>query len=377
MPGGKMKKLIVGAALTALGAGTACAGGVERSSQSIGILFEDGRYAEFNFGRFDPDVSGTSSFLGAPTGSGNMLEAFNTVSIGYKQALTEKLDIAVVFDQPIGANIAYPEDTSYPVAGTTAELNSNALTGFLRYKLPSNISLIGGVRVLRTSGEVYLPFVGTTYTLDTSTETDAGYILGIAWEKPEIAARVSLTYNSAITHDFDAAETYFNPYTIYGIGVPSQAIDSTFSTKIPESVNLEFQTGVAADTLLFGSVRWVNWTQFEIAPELYDEVYPEPLVFYEDNTITYNLGLGRKFNETWSGALLLGYEPANNNLTGNLGPTDGFASAGVAVTYTQGRLELTGGLTYVDIGDAETRGIDGDFTDNSGWGAGLRVGVHF
>jgi len=372
-----MKKLVRCVVLLALGAGMAKAGGVERSTQSVGILFEDGRYAEFSFGHFDPAVSGTSSFLGAPSGSGDMLATFNTITMGYKQALSDRLDIAVVFDQPIGAEIDYPEDTTYPIAGTTAELNSNAITGFLRYKLPSNISLIGGVRVLRTSGEVDLPFVGTTYTMNTSTETDVGYVLGIAWEKPEIAARVALTYNSAITHDFDASETYINPYAIFGIGLPSQEIESSFTTKVPESVNLEFQTGVAPDTLLFGSVRWVNWKEFLIAPELYDEIYPDPLVFYQDNTVTYNLGLGHKFNETWSGAVLFGYEDSNGNITGNLGPTDGFTSAGIAVTYTEGRLRLTGGLTYVDIGDATTRGIDGDFTDNSGWGAGLRVAVNF
>ncbi|WP_254813679.1 outer membrane protein transport protein [Rhodovulum sp. ES.010] len=352
----------------ALFAGGAMAGGVERSTQSVGILFEKGNYAELSFSHFDPDVSGNVG----PLGSGNMLDSFTNVTLGYKQALTDRLDLAIVFDQPIGADIDYKTGTGYPVAGTTASLDSNAITGFLRYRFDNNVSLIGGVRVMRTSGEVDLPFPALSpipYTLETSTETDVGYVLGIAWERPEIAARVALTYNSAITHDFDAAESAST--------TAGAIVNSTFETEIPESINLEFQTGIAADTLLFGSVRWVNWTEFTIDPDAYRNVYGNALVDYEDDRITYNLGVGRKFNDSWSGAVLLGYEESNGNITGNLGPTDGFTSLGLAATYTYGKARLTGGVRYVDIGDATTRGIGGDFAGNHGWGFGIRIAYNF
>jgi long-chain fatty acid transport protein len=42
---------VVTAAMLAATSG-AYAGGVERSTQSVAILFEQGRYAELNFGRF-------------------------------------------------------------------------------------------------------------------------------------------------------------------------------------------------------------------------------------------------------------------------------------------------------------------------------------
>lgn len=369
-----MKQVWSGVAIAGLAAGMAEAGGVERSTQSVDILFEEGNYAQLGIGTFSPSVSGTSSFYGFTTPSGSMLSSYNTVSLGYKQALNDNLDLAIVFDQPIGADVDYPTGTGYPVQGTTASLDSNAITVLLRYKLPSNVSLIGGLRAMQTSGEVSIAFnppYPAPYTLDTSTETDMGYVLGIAWEKPEIAARIALTYNSAITHDFDASETSHLP-------TYATAQQSSFTTEIPQSVNLEFQTGIAKDTLLFGSVRWVDWTSFVIDPIGYRAVYPTfPLVDYEDDSITYNLGLGRKFTEEWSGAVLLGYEPSNGNITGNLGPKDGYTSAGLAVSYDTGRIKVTGGVTYVDIGAADTRGIDGRFVGNHGWGAGLRVGYRF
>ncbi|HDR27232.1 outer membrane protein transport protein [Rhodovulum sp.] len=367
-----MKNVVTGGVLTAMGIGSAHAGGVERSTQSVGILFEPGTYAELSFSTFDAKVSGVASPIIGGFASGDMAPGYNTFSLGYKQALTPSLDLALILDQPIGADVDYRSGTGYPVAGTTAELDATAVTALARYRFDNNLSLIGGLRALRTSGTVNLPFPALNpnpYTLETSKETDFGYVLGIAWEKPEIAARVALTYNSAINHTFDAAES--------GPSTGGIVVESTFKTEIPESINLEFQTGIAADTLLFGSVRWVNWTEFTIDPDEYRNVYGNALVFYTDDVITYNLGLGRKFNDNWSGAVLLAYEETKGNVTGNLGPTDGFKSAGLALTYTNGPAKITGGLRYVDIGDATTRGIDGDFSGNYGWGFGLRVGYSF
>lgn len=96
----------------ALGAGAAAAGDIERSQQSVGILFEEGRYAEFTFGAVNPDVSGSVGGLG----SGNMAGNFNTWSLGYKQPLGANMDLALILDQPIGADVDYPDEGLYPLA---------------------------------------------------------------------------------------------------------------------------------------------------------------------------------------------------------------------------------------------------------------------
>lgn len=358
----------------ALTAGAAVAGGVERSTQSVAILFEQGSYAELNFGYFAPEVSGA---LGVPVGpfpvgspSGDMAPAYLTYSLGYKQALNDRLAVAVIVDQPIGADVDYPGTfglAPYPLAGTTAELRSAAVTGLLRYRFPSNVSIIGGLRVEQVEGVVSIPFVGAPgpgYTLNTGRPTDMGYVVGVAWEKPEIAARVALTYNSAITHTLSYVETGPVPTT------------GTFDTEIPQSVNLEFQTGIAADTLLFGSVRWVDWTAFTIDPPGYNAAVGSPLVSYRSDRTTYTLGVGRRFSDTWSGAVILSHEPSTGDITGNLGPTDGFSSISLAATYTIGNAKITGGIRYVDIGGATTS-LGAQFADNSGIGAGLRIGFSF
>ena len=349
-----MNRVFPTSTVLALIAGGATAGGVERSAQSTAILFEDGTYAEFSLGYVDPTVSG---IVGGVVSSGDMSASYMPYSLGYKRALSDRLDMAVIIDQPIGADVDYPTGTGYPLQGSTAELRSTAITGLLRYGLENDVSLIGGIRAQAiTKGEVALPFAG--YTLSVDSDWRVGFVGGVAWERPDIAARVALTYNSAITHTLDSTEG----------GFPT----GSFDTEVPQSVNLEFQTGVAADTLLFGSVRWVDWTEFDISPP----AFGSSLVSYSNDRVTYNLGLGRRFNETWSGAVTLGYEASDGEITGNLGPTDGYTSMGLATTYTAGNTKITGGIRYVDIGDATTS-IGAQFQNNYAIAAGVRVGFSF
>jgi long-subunit fatty acid transport protein len=153
-------------------------------------------------------------------------------------------------------------------------------------------------------------------------------------------------------------------------------------TTLPQSVNLEFETGVAADTLVFGSVRWVDWTQFEVAPIDYTTLTKRPLVYYNDDVFTYNLGVGRRFSENWAGAVSVTYEEQIGGYSLNLGPSDGLASINLGGTYTQGPMEISAGLSYFWIGDAKTFTTDptvtaANFDDNTGVGFGMRVAYRF
>jgi len=367
-----MKYLVSAAGVLALSASGVTAGGVDRSGQNVNIIYEAGNYVEFSYGQVRPDVSGTQLLpLGpfpAGTSSGDMTGDYETFSLGVKVALDDRLDFAVILDQPIGANVNYEAGTGYAYGGSTATLDNSAVSAVLRYKLDENFSIMGGLRISSMSGKVAL-FNG--YTLDAQHDTAMGYILGAAYERPDIALRVALTYNSAITHEFQTLE----------VGFPSLP----FETTIPQSVNLDFQSGIAEDTLLFGSVRWVDWTEFDISPALYVGSVGAPLVSYDSDRTTYTIGIGRKFNETWSGAVSLGYEAPNDDLTGNLGPTDGIKMAGVGLTYTQGAMKVSAGVRYFEIGDAQSKAPApyppktpfGDFTDNSGYAFGLKVGYSF
>ncbi|WP_339107086.1 hypothetical protein [Thioclava sp. GXIMD4216] len=369
-------KAVMACAVTLCLCGPVHAGGIDRTPFSTELLFEPGRIVQFELGGFQPEVSGKlRSGTVFPPGlkSGDMSTGFGTWTLGVKLPLSEKTDLVLSVDHPFGANVAYPSSTDgYPLAGSVAKLESQALTGLLRYRLTPSISALAGIRIEQMTGDAALqlhmgPAV-LTYDLAASREADPGYIIGVAWEKPEIAARVTLSYLSSITHDFSGRETT--------MGLQAR---SHWTTKTPQSILLEAQTGIAPDTLLFGSIRWTDWSSFSIGPDLYRQtpfsVEGSDLVDPVADTMTYTLGVGHRFNAMWSGAVIATYEPSSGDIVGNLGPTDGYRSLALAATWTDGALSATLGLRYIEIGGAKTR--IAEFDDNSGWAVGLRLGYRF
>lgn len=352
--------LLSSVTVLALSAAAAAAGGVEWSDQSVGILFDKGRQVQFSLGYVSPHVSGTSLPAYGSQPSGNMVKSYTPFKLGFRMPLNANTDVAFVIDQPIGAKVAYPAGTSYPVTGSTGNIDSTAYTLMARYRFPSNLSLYGGIRVEQAKGDVTLT-APIAYTMQTSTSTEPGFLMGVAYEIPKIAGRVSLTYNSQITHTFSVTEN----------GSPSLAM----STTVPKSWDLEFQTGVAPKTLLFGGVKWRNWKAFNITPAGYYAALNSALVDYSTNSVTLKLGVGHQFTDTWSGAVSLGYERHTGTQSGNLGPTDGYKSISVAAIYTKDKIKVTTGVSYIKIGDTFTS--LGTFSGNHAFAAGVKVGYSF
>jgi long-subunit fatty acid transport protein len=353
-------------------AGTATAGGIERTSQLVGIVFESGRYAELSFGAVDPTISGNAVGGLGGFASGDMAPSYLQFGAAYHQELNENLSLSVIFDQPFGADVRYPTGTNYFGQGATAELRSNALTGILRYRTDTNFSVYGGLRYQTLEAKASVPFV-SNYTADGGRDGGVGWLVGAGYEIPDIALRVALTYNSSIEHDLSTVE-----------GSDALGADRSSITTVdtPQSVNLDFQTGIAANTLLFAGVRWVDWSEFDITPVDYQTITSGgSLVSYADDTISYTLGIGYRINETWSVSGRVIYEEATGGFASNLGPRDGYLGGALGVQYTQGNMEVSAGLSYVDIGDAQTRlptvAPASNFTGNSAIGGGIRVGYRF
>ncbi|SIS88258.1 Long-chain fatty acid transport protein [Roseivivax lentus] len=377
-----MKYAVLGASALALTAASAQAGGIDRTGQSIDMIFKPGTYAELSFGSARPEVSG-SELAGLGQGdasSGDMTKGYLTLGLALKHDYNEKLSVGIIYDQPFGADVDYPTGTGYYAEGSNAEFNSEAFTLLGRYKLSERFSVHGGVRYQVVSAKAEVDnFINTLQAIDYEGQLEQasgfGYVVGAAYEIPDIALRVALTYNSEITTKHDTTEVNNG-----AIGnTPSTESDIEITT--PQSVNLAFQTGVAADTLLFGGVRWVNWSEFDITPDVYEAVTGGPLVAYENDTYTYSLGVGRRFSPEWAGSVSIGYEEQNGDIVSNLGPTDGFWSLGLGAAYTFENVEVSMGARYVWIGDAETRNAvaepAGSFEDNTALGVGMKIGVTF
>ena len=368
--------------------GSAMAGGVDRSGQPLSILFEKGNYVELSYGQINPRVTGTDNALPGYAGgvaTGNVAGRHSLPGLSLKYDFTEQLSAAIVYDQAYGADIYYAnplagEGGTPLIGGTRAILNSDGLTALLRYKFNDALSVHGGLRASRAdaqvtlSGNAYRAPDGSNglngYNVDFGRTWGTGYVLGAAFEKPEIGMRVALTYFSKVSHDMDTQET------IGGVPVAAPSV-TTIDT--PQAVNLDLQSGVAKDTLVFGSIRWVDWSDFKIEPAFFNGATGRGLVALEDST-TYTLGVGRKFNDNWSGSVFVTYEPGGNPNVSPLAPTNGYKGIGLAAVYTRDNMKITMGARYLDLGNAMASpgGVPvAAMQDNHAVALGLKVGFTF
>lgn len=370
-----MKRITLTLGALAVSAGAASAGGIDRSGQKMDALFEKGRYFEFSAAMANPSLKGTDVALFGSQSTGSVADKFYTGTFAYKMDINPKLSFALLYDQPYGADILYAP-SSVALGNTEAVAETHALTGLLRYKITDGFSVHGGVRaqrargIVKLNGAAYGAVSGYNVTLDG--DNAFGYVLGVAYEKPEIALRVALTYNSEITHKFDTTET-----------APLGPLNGTSVTKTntPQSVNLDFQSGVAKDTLVFGSIRWVDWSSFLIDPQQLVAVTGGGLVALEDST-TFSLGVGRRFTENWSGALSFAFEDPKKRLVSPLAPSTGRKSVSLAAIYTKDHVKITTGASYIKLGhaSAETGTPDtarANFTGSDAVVVGFKVGYSF
>lgn len=351
--------LSAGAALL-LTTASAYAGGLDRSGQGIGAIFQAGNYAELSFGNVSPDVTGVgpnASFTGV-TSSGSVAPSYSQVGAAFKTQINDQIAVALIMDQPFGASVDYAT-AGYAIAGSGATVETNALTLLGKYSVNENISVYAGPRIVSASG-VYMANdptngPGVDYMSTYSSGTDTGYVVGAAYEIPAIALRAALTYSS---------QTEF-------------ALDGTvgdLNAIMPQSVNFDFQTGIAADTLLMAGVRWADWSEATI-----DDTLAGNLADFNDaDTYTYSIGVGRRFSEAFAASVMVSYEESTGDAASNLSPTDGYTSIQLGGSYKlDSGVEISGGIRYVMLGDATTETINAQFADNSATAVGIKIGYSF
>lgn len=380
-------RLAAGTALAAIAvSGAAHAGALEQVVPStIRLLYEEGRYLELGATYVSPEQRGKGvrippNSAGLPTttvpgGTGQIFDTDWSYSGAYKADLNDRFSYLLAFDQPFAGQTTYGAG-SFPIAvyqGTSADMETWQVTAALSYDVTPNVKVYGGLRAQRFDATVNVSF--PAYSLESDKEWAWGYLVGAAYERPEIALRVALTYFSDISYDLSTDESVAGPD-----GITRR--NTTTDVETPQSVQLDFQTGVAPKTLVFGYVRWVDWSEFDVTPPLFGQataaVFGQalPLVSYQGDIWTYNLGIGRQFTDRLAGAFSITYERETGDTMPTLAPYDGQTTGTLSLSYDFDDFNVSGGVSYGRLGDAKNE-FGTDFDDGSVWGAGLRVSYNF
>ncbi len=295
---------------------------------------------------------------------------------------------------------------------TNVEVDTQNLSLIFGYQPTKNFNIYGGGVYQTVKGHVSLR--GQAYSLFNGYDAGiketggTGWLAGAAFQIPDIALKVSATYRSEIDHDVDATESlsvmnFPGLSTVLGgVGVTPaqlQSLSQPGKTKIttPQSVNLDFQTGIMANTIAFANLRWVDWSNFSIQPYQFGKVSEAignlvgrpngfNLVEYSDDQISATVGVGRKFNDLWAGNVSVGYDSGAGNPVSTLGPTEGFWNVGLGLQYSPTPSTfIAGGVKYFMLGDADAQtGAQAggnqyvaSFEDNDAWAYGLKMGYRF
>ena len=295
---------------------------------------------------------------------------------------------------------------------TTVDVDTQNLALVFGFQPTENFNIYGGGVYQTVKGQVSLR--GQAYSLFNGYDANiketggAGWLAGAAFQIPDIALKLSATYRSEIDHDVDVKESLsilsfpsLAP-VLAGLDVaPSklQAIGTTGKTTIttPQSVNIDFQTGIMENTVAFLNARWVDWSNFSIRPyqfgkisEAVGNLVQRPngfnLVEYSDDQWTITAGVGRKFNDKWAGNVSAGWDSGAGNPVSTLGPTEGYWNVGLGLQYSPTPATfIAGGVKYFGLGDAKAQtgaqagGNDyvATFEDNYAIAYGLKLGYKF
>ncbi|MCU4416763.1 OmpP1/FadL family transporter [Acinetobacter bereziniae] len=450
----KLKNLSVALIVATLPATGVFAAALDRSGQSISAFLQPGNYFEAGISVLDPTVEGKETAAMGGRNINDMGDDYYFPSAALKLQLTDNFSFGLLYDQPFGADAAYNGTNEFVAAPTDPVLTGlpitttqlGGVTGNTKVKVDTqNISMIFGFQPNENfnfyGGGVYQTVKGNVslrgkayslyngYDAKIKETSGAGWLAGAAFQIPDIALKASVTYRSEIDHDADATETIAIADALgamptselqkllAGLGNTGAAMTPALlkalaankesgKTKIttPQSVNLDFQTGIMENTVAFANLRWVDWSSFSIRPYKFGNVstavgpllgLANPnnarpngfnLVEYSKDQFSATVGVGRKLNEQWAGNVSVGWDSGAGNPITTLGPTEGYWNLGLGVQYSPTPSTfIAGGVKYFWLGDgkaqtgAQAGGNDyvAEFKDNNAIAYGLKMGYRF
>ncbi|MGV0886819.1 outer membrane protein transport protein [Acinetobacter venetianus] len=391
---------------------TTFAAALDRSGQSIAAFLQPNNYFEAGITVLDPNVSGKDI---SQNNTGDMANHYYSPNAALKIQATEHFSIGLIYDQPYGADAQYRGQSNFiesrPLpfrGGTSVTVDTENLNLLFGYQPNQNWNLYAGAvyqtldATVLLRGESYSAYSG--YDFKTGRDEAVGWLAGIAYQIPEIALKTSLTYRAKIKHEMNAYENHgiadFTGSPIFD-AMLNQINNAQGTTEIttPQSVNLDFQTGIMENTVAFANVRWVNWKDFAIRPYKFGAASVLPpivnktgkkdgfdLVAYTDDQYSITAGVGRKVNDHWAGNVSVGWDSGAGNPVTTLGPTEGYWNVGVGVQYSPApNYFIAGGVKYFWLGDAKAQSGSqfntpehvAEFKNNDAIAYGLKIGYKF
>ena len=391
--------LIIPAIFTA---SQAMAGGWEASKLDTSFMYKDGGFADFSYASLDYNVKANATSNGGtldvtghktaksqtrPTFSLKMgygdfdfgVTSFTSGNIQMQGGAGSMIDPAINFVTGL-PTVAQPDGATF-VPDADASLNSLTVMG--KYSFSDRFDVLLGATQNSLNKSTISTILGT-YEVEAKTATSS--VLGAAFSKPEIALRVELLFQPKSTIKANSDFTKGAAGDDYAFALSSGAItidnvaDFTTTLSRPETMTLNFQSGIASDTLLYGSIHRASWKSSQITVATGNAVSNVESEFTD--TTALSLGVARKVNEQLALTASLSSEDGGGKTSTSLfTQSNGSQGISLGARYTIDNITISGGYNYTNVGDVTVSSSAGVqqavYKNNNVSAIGLKIGFAF
>ena len=351
--------------------------GLERINIDPSFMFTEGSSAEIGFANISPSfpaVKGTGSSFTFQSGL-KVAPSFSAVTGSVKTELGDSFDLGLFYtSQGNGVGIDYGTIGAEANVTIKAHLEIPTLAMIGKYQINEAMSVFVGAKqsTFKSGGTLKLgsdsgnanPLPDVTSHWELTKKSGIGAIYGAAYEMPEIALRVILTVEDDIAFSI--------PATAKG----GLADSGTGTASIGDAISLNFQTGIAEDTLLFGNIRRSSWADNQVkVPFLV--IGMQPVSSFSDGD-SYSLGLGRKISDDLSVSVSGFYDGSSGGAVSELAPTGSTKTLSVGGKYAiADNADLSIGGSYSQRGDVLTGTYKASLTDSKVISLGAKIAFSF
>ena len=389
-----MKHLKYLGAVFSLFAAPAFSGGWETGRLDNSFLYEEGNYGQFGVLSVNYDVGANIQHPLAE--KHKMAKNQNRSSFAVKMGLgdfdlglTRYHSGAIQLDGLAGSlEGCNPATEAIALCSVipSADVTIYSTAYLARYSINENMSVFAGMTQFAL-GDSTVTTIAGHYEVEEKTENVTVY--GAAYEIPDIALRVEAVFQEETTTSLNASSS-LSPL------LPTTAVTGASYT-IPETMTLNFQSGIAEDTLLFGSVHQQNWDTAQIIiPGNPNGI--NPVTFAPDTAVSpvgssfsdktaYSIGVGRKISDNLSLSVSYSREDGSGPTTDDpFTLSDGSQGVTIGARYSLDKMTITAGYNYTTAGDVKViheaapgvpSGLTADYKDNTTSAIGFRVAFNF
>ena len=341
------------------------AGGWETSRLDTGFLYQHGNYVEASYGNLDYSVNATSTTFtkhGMAKDQSRMSVSGKFQIGNFDIGLTSFGSGAIQMDgqNAIGVSV---------VPSADVKLNTQAF--MTRYSFNDKYAIIGGVRQAKLKASTLNTVALADYSIEAVDKS--GIVYGLAYERSDIALKFEVLRSEKIKIELTGDVLFGGNHLVTG------------SLVIPEATTINFQTGIADNTLLMASAHRVNWTGSDVILNVADAPPLDALNQASEfsNTTSYSLGLGRRLNEQTSASLTYSWEKGTNPGGKSESPftmSNGSETLSFGVQHKIGLMTISGGVSYTKVGDVDvthSTSLTASYAGNSVTAVGIKVGYNF